>query len=79
MAVEPYSKLMGSNDKLKTAKIAIDAEDMAMDGMQSSKVRKPKKKERQKGKKVIEKELLEHGNGRGHKNYLGRKKCKLND
>ena len=71
---------MGSNDKLKTAKIAIAAEDQAMDGMQSSKVRKPKKKERQKGKKVVEKELAEYSNSRLYKkNYLGRKKCRLKD
>jgi hypothetical protein len=50
---------MGSNDKLKTAKIAIQAEDQAMDGHQDSKVKKPQKKERQKGKKVIKEYLTE--------------------
>ncbi len=50
---------MGSNDTLKTAKIAIAAEDMSLDGMQDRRVRKPKKKERQKGKKVIKESLAE--------------------
>ena len=48
---------MGSNDTLKTAKISRAAEDMSMDGMQDRRVRKPKKKERQKGKKVIREEV----------------------
>jgi hypothetical protein len=48
---------MGSNDKLKTAKISIAAENQALDGYQDKGVRKPKKKERQKGKKIIREEL----------------------
>lgn len=50
---------MGSNDTLKTAKIAIDAENMSLDGAQDTRVRKPKKKERQKGNKVIKEQLAE--------------------
>lgn len=51
--------IVGSNDTLKTAKIAIDAENMSLDGAQDTRVRKPKKKERQKGKKVIKEQLAE--------------------
>lgn len=50
---------MGSNDKLKTAKISIAAEDMSSDGYQDKHVRKARKKERQKGKKVIKEYLAE--------------------
>jgi len=53
---------VGSNDTLKTAKTVIQAIDMSMDGMQSRKIRKPKKKERQKGKKIIQEELRNHEN-----------------
>lgn len=49
-----------SNDTLKTAKIAIAAIDQAMDGMQSTQCRKPKKKERQKGKQIIREELRKY-------------------
>jgi len=48
---------MGSNDKLKTAKIKIAAENQALDGYADKSVRKPKKAERQKSKKVIKEEL----------------------
>lgn len=50
---------MGNSDTLKTAKISIAAENQALDGHQDSRVRKPKKKERQKGKKVIKEALKE--------------------
>jgi hypothetical protein len=50
---------MGSNDTLKTAKTAINAERMSLDEHVDTRVRKPKKKERQKGKKVIKKYLEE--------------------
>jgi hypothetical protein len=48
-------------DKLKTAKICIDAIDMSCDGYQDSDVKKAKRKERQKGRKVIREELAEYG------------------
>lgn len=48
---------MSKLDNLKTAKISIAAEDMASDGYQDKHVRKAKKKERQKGKSIIRKEL----------------------
>ena len=51
---------MGSNDKLKTAKISIAAEDMSSDGYHSKHVRKAKRKERQKGKKVGKERLAEY-------------------
>lgn len=44
---------MGNNDNLKTAKISIAAEEMSSDGYQDRHVRKARRKERQKGKKVI--------------------------
>ena len=51
---------MGKPDKLKTAKICIAAIDMASDGYQGKKdLRKAKRKERQKGKKEIQKQLKE--------------------
>lgn len=49
--------MMGSNDTLKTAKTSIRAEEQSLDGHQNSRVRKPKKKERQKGKQVIREEV----------------------
>lgn len=52
---------MGSNDNLKTAKISIAAEDMSSDGYQDKHVRKARKKERQKGKKIIKESLTEIG------------------
>lgn len=48
---------MGSNDNLKTAKISIAAEEMSSDGYQDRHVRKARRKERQKGKSIIRKEL----------------------
>lgn len=48
---------MGSNDKFKTERIQIAAENQALDGHNDKKVRKPKKKSRQKGKKIIREEL----------------------
>lgn len=48
---------MGKVDKFKTAKISIAAENMASDGYQDKHVKKAKKKERQKGKKIIKEEL----------------------
>ena len=50
---------MGNNDTLKTAKISIAAEDMSSDGYQDRHVRKARRKERQKGKKVIKEALAE--------------------
>ena len=50
---------MGSNDKLKTAKISIAAEEMSADGFQDRHVRKARRKERQKAKKVIKEYLKE--------------------
>jgi hypothetical protein len=52
---------MGNNDTLKTAKISIAAEDMSSDGYQDRHVRKARRKERQKGKQIIRKELNEVG------------------
>jgi hypothetical protein len=52
---------MGNSDTLKTAKISIAAEDMSSDGYQDKHVRKARKKERQKGKKVIKEQLKEMG------------------
>ena len=48
---------MSKLDTLKTAKISIAAEDMAADGYQDRHVRKARRKERQKGKKIIKDEL----------------------
>lgn len=50
---------MGSNDTLKTAKISIAAEEMSADGYQDRHVRKARRKERQKGKKIIKESLAE--------------------
>lgn len=48
---------MAKRDTLKTAKISILAEDMASDGYQDKRVKKPRRKERQKGKKIIREEV----------------------
>ena len=48
-------------DKLKTAKMCIEAIDMSCDGYQDTDVKKAKRKERQKGRKVIREELREYG------------------
>lgn len=55
---------MGSNDTLKTAKISIAAEEMSSDGYHDKHVRKARRKERQKGKKVIKEALKEIPDGR---------------
>jgi len=52
--------IMGSNDTLKTAKISIAAEDMSSDGYHDKHVRKAKRKERQKDKKIIKEQLAEY-------------------
>jgi hypothetical protein len=51
---------MSKRDTLKTARISILAEEMSSDGYQDRHVRKARRKERQKGKKVIKDELKEH-------------------
>jgi hypothetical protein len=48
---------MAKRDTLKTAKISILAEEQASDGYQDRHVRKARRKERQKGKKIIKEEL----------------------
>lgn len=48
---------MGSNDTLKTAKRTISKHEQAHDGHHDKTVKAAKRKERQKGKKVIKEEL----------------------
>lgn len=60
---------MGSNDTLKTAKIVREAEDQSLDGHQDKSVRKARRKERQKGKKVIKEALQDIDDDK-------RKKCR---
>lgn len=50
---------MSKRDTLKTAKRCIQAEEQSLDGYQDRSVKKPKKKERQKGRKVIRDELFD--------------------
>ena len=52
---------MSRRDTLKTAKRCIQAIEWACDGYQDRDVKKAKRKERQKGKKVINEELKEYG------------------
>lgn len=52
---------MSKIDTLKTARISILAEEMSSDGYQDKSVRKAKRKERQKGKKIIREELVQYG------------------
>ena len=51
---------MSKRDTLKTARISILAEEQSLDGHQDRRVRKAKRKERQKGKKIIKDELKEY-------------------
>ena len=51
---------MSKRDTLKTARISILAEEQASDGYQDRHVKKARRKERQKGKKVIKDELKEY-------------------
>lgn len=48
---------MSKRDTLKTAKIAIDAVDMAQDGYADRQIKKARRKERQEAKKIIKSEL----------------------
>lgn len=48
---------MGSNDTLKTAKRTIQKMEQAHDDCHDKSVRSAKRKERQKGKKIIREEL----------------------
>jgi len=52
---------MAKLDTLKTAKRCIQAIEWACDGYQDRDVKKAKRKERQKGKRIIEQELREYG------------------
>jgi hypothetical protein len=52
---------MSKRDTLKTAKMCIEAIDMACDGHQDRDVKKAKRKERQKGRQVIREELKDYG------------------
>lgn len=52
---------MSKRDTLKTARISILAEEQASDGYQDRHVRKARRKERQKAKKIIRDELRQHG------------------
>ncbi len=52
---------MSRRDTLKTARMSILAEEQSSDGYQDMHVRKARRKERQKGKKVIKQELKEYG------------------
>lgn len=52
---------MSKRDTLKTARISILAEEQASDGYQDRHVRKARRKERQKAKQIIKRELAEHG------------------
>jgi hypothetical protein len=52
---------MSKNDTLKTAKRCIQAIEMACDGYQDRDMKKAKRKERQKGRQIIQQELKEYG------------------
>lgn len=58
---------MSKLDTFKTAKISIQAEEMSSDGYQDKHVRKARRKDRQKGKKLIRNELIELGQRKSSK------------